>query len=149
MNFMPFRKALVRLAWTFGTVSLIWTPLMSSPVSDKTRTDPAVDSSYVSALAAADHFLQAWHSGDVEHGIVLLSSHAKSAATSDTIEIFFSNPQPCAYEITRGKALKNGRYEFPVVLVCDTANSRRAHRHFSKIVIVNTGNNDWAVDNLP
>jgi hypothetical protein len=145
---MSFCKALLRVVWTLGTLSFACSPLMSLPLSAKARADQTVDASYVSALAAADRFLQAWHGSDLEHGIVLLSSHAKAAATSDTVETFFSNAQPCAYEITRGKELRPGRYEFPVVLIC-TANKRRVQRRFSNIVVVNAGNNEWAVDNLP
>jgi hypothetical protein len=46
-----------------------------------------------------------------------------------------------------GKLLKPGRYEFPVVLVLGGAKHPR--RRFSSIVVVNTGNNGWAVDKLP
>jgi hypothetical protein len=122
--------------------------LMLSPLAAKTPR-ATLDSGYVAALAAADHLLQAWQSGDVETGMSLLSGHAKDVASTDAVEKFFSNPGPAAYEIERGKLLKRGRYEFPVVLV--TGDSKKAHprRRFSSIVVVNTGNNDWAVDNLP
>jgi len=122
--------------------------LLLSPLAAKTRSS-ALEPGYVSALAAADHFLQAWQSGDIESGTALLSSHAREAVTSEGVEAFFSAPVPGAYEIERGKLLKRGRYEFPVVLVTETAKSTRAHRHFSSIIVVNTGNNDWAVDKLP
>jgi hypothetical protein len=108
-----------------------------------------LDPGYVPALAAADHFLQAWQSGDVESGTALLSSHAKESVTTEGVETFFSEPVPGAYEIERGKLLKRGRYEFPVVLVTETAKGTRARRRFSSIIVVNTGNNDWAVDKLP
>jgi hypothetical protein len=114
----------------------------------KTRPAPALDPGYVPALAAADHFLQAWQSGDIENGMALLTSHAKKKATPEILERFFSNPGPSAYEIGRGKLLKRGRYEFPVSLVSGTSKNSRT-RHFSSIVVVNTGNNDWAVDKLP
>jgi nickel-dependent lactate racemase len=107
-----------------------------------------LDPDYVSALAAADHLLQAWQSGDVENGMVLLSSHAKQSAGSEAVAKFFSNSAPSAYEIERGKMVKRGRYEFPVVLVAGPS-QRRARRRFSSFVVVNTGNNDWAVDKLP
>ena len=57
--------------------------------------------------------------------------------------------QAAAYEIARGKLLKPGRYEFPVVLVIGSAKSPHTRRRFSSIVVVNTGNNGWAVDKLP
>jgi hypothetical protein len=117
------------------------------PLAAKTRS-AALDSSYIPALAAADHFLQAWQSGDVESGMSLLTSHAKEAATTDVVEKFFSSSDGTAYEIGHGKVLKRGRYEFPVVLVGSTEKIRM-HRRFSSIIVVNTGNNDWAVDKLP
>jgi hypothetical protein len=123
--------------------------LLLSPLAAKTPPAAALDAGYVAALAAADHLLQAWQSGDVENGMSLLTSHAKDAASTDVVERFFSNPSPAAYEIERGKLLKRGHYEFPVVLV--TGDLKKAHprRRFSSIVVVNTGNNDWAVDKLP
>jgi hypothetical protein len=123
--------------------------LLLSPLAGKARPAPGLDAGYVPALAAADHFLQAWQSGDLENGTALLSSHAKEAATTEEVERFFSNPGPSAYEIVRGKLLKRGRYEFPVVLVSGSSKDVRTHRRFSSIIVVNTGDNDWAVDKLP
>ncbi len=125
--------------------------LRSLPLEAKTRTVAPLDSNYVSALAAADRFLQAWQSGDVEGGMVLLTSHAKESATAAVVETFFSNAIPSAYEINRGKLIKGDRYEFPIVLISNagTSGKNRIHRRFSSIVVVNTGNNEWAVDKLP
>lgn len=80
--------------------------------------------------------------------MVLLTAHAKAAATSEVVEKFFSNSGTVAYEIGRGKMLRQGRYEFPVVLVDGSSQKIRARRRF-RIVIVDAGNNDWAVDKLP
>jgi hypothetical protein len=123
--------------------------LLTSPLAGNTPSVSALGPGYVPALAAADHLLQAWQSGDVENGMVLLTSHAKEAATTEVVEQFFSNPGASAYEIGRGKLLKRGRYEFPVVLVTNDSKKLHARRRFSSIVVVNTGNNDWAVDKLP
>jgi hypothetical protein len=113
----------------------------------KVPKPPSLDWDYVSALAAADHFLQAWQSGDPENGISLLTEHAKKNENPDDLDKFFSAPEPSAFEIDRGKRVKRGRYEFPVVMVSRSSN--KLHRKFSSIVIVNTSNNDWAVDKLP
>jgi hypothetical protein len=158
---MPFREACRSVAPAYGRlwgaqrdfrlqVLLLAACLLlpSSSLAAKTRS-AALDASYVAALAAADHLLQAWQSGDVENGMVLLTSHAKATATSDVLERFFSNPGPSAYEIGRGKLLKRGRYEFPVVLVGSVSKNGHTRRRFSSIVVVSTGNNDWAVDKLP
>jgi hypothetical protein len=125
---------------------ILYFTLLLSPLAAKTRAASGLDAGYVRALAAADHFLQAWQTGDIENGTALLSSHAKEVATTEGVEKFFSNPGPSAYEIVRGKLLKRGRYEFPVVLLSGAPKNSR--RRFSSIVLVNTGDNDWAVDKL-
>lgn len=111
------------------------------------RTASILDASYAPALAAADRFLSFWQAGDVGGGIALLSSSAKAKLTADSLDDFFSKPV-VAYEIARGKLQKDGRYEFPVVLANASKNGR-SHRRFSSIIVVNTGDNDWAVDKLP
>jgi len=73
----------------------------------------------------------------------------QDAATTDVIEQFFSKAGPSAYEIGAGKLLKRGRYEFPVVPISGASKATRTRCRFSSVVVVNTGNNDWAVDKLP
>jgi hypothetical protein len=73
--------------------------LLTLPLAGKTPPGSAPGPGYSPALAAADHLLQAWQSGDVENGMALLTSHAKEAATTDVVEQFFSNARPSAYEI--------------------------------------------------
>jgi hypothetical protein len=146
-SFMSVREVPHR-AFLRQVPSLIFCALMLlSQLSAKTRAS-VLGPGYVPALAAADHFLQAWQSGDIESGTALLSSHAKEAATTEDVEKFFSEPA-AAYEIERGKLLKRGRYEFPIVLITGGTKEARPRRHFSSIIVVNTGKNDWAVDKLP
>ncbi|MGA8764301.1 MAG: hypothetical protein WB562_15650 [Candidatus Sulfotelmatobacter sp.] len=113
----------------------------------------ALSTDYLSALAAADRFLQAWQTGDAENGLVLLTGHAKKNFSREDLEAFFSASAPAAYEITRGKPLRRGRYEFPVRLLgCSSPASpaKAGHtRRLSSIVVLRTGNNDWAIDKLP
>lgn len=125
---------------------IFWLPTSSSPTPAKAARAASLDAEYASALAVADRFLQAWQAGDRENGIAMLTEHAKKGVNPADLEKFFSASDPSAYEINRGKRLRH-RYEFPVVLVNRTAN--QLHRKFSTIVIVNTSNNDWAVDKLP
>ena len=127
--------------------SAIFLMIIAQVSMAKVSKPSSLDSDYVSALAAADHFLQAWQSGDAENGISLLTERAKKNENRDDLDKFFSAPGPSAFEIDRGKRAKHGRYEFPVVMV--SRDSNKLHRKFSSIVIVNTGNNDWAVDKLP
>lgn len=124
--------------------------LIALPALGAKSRSEGLDSGYGSALAVADRFLQAWQSGDVEHGMVLLSSHAKESATAEDVERFFLGAGAAAFEITRGKALKHDRYEFPIVLISSGGSKNgRLRRRFTSIVVVNTGHNDWAVDKLP
>ena len=147
MNPMPpyhfFRRRWLPLLF------VLWGPLSPAAAAANPITAPALDPGYVSALAVANHFLQAWQSGDVESGTVLLTGHAKEALNREALDRFFSNPDPSGYEIDRGTLVKRGRYEFAVVLVTSASKSPRIRRRFSSIVIVNTGKNDWAVDKLP
>jgi hypothetical protein len=123
--------------------------LLLSLSSAKTPPASTPDPGYLPALAAADHFLQAWQNGDAENGMALLSSHARENVTTDVLERFFSNSGSFAYEIERGKLVKRGRYEFPIVFISAESKNARTHRRLSSLVMVNTGHNDWAVDKLP
>jgi hypothetical protein len=119
------------------------------------RTAPAKSvrptTDYACALATVDRFLQAWQA---ENGLVLLTGRAKERVSREEIEAFFSASAPAAYEIARGKPLRPGRYEFPVMLLgspfpASTSKERHVRRRFSNIVVLRTGNNDWAIDKLP
>jgi hypothetical protein len=144
-SFLAGRWHLVLLLYSSVLALSSAPPLAAEPSKSKPS---AYDIHYVSALAAADHFLQAWQSGDVENGMALLTAHSKQAISRDNLDKFFTIGEPAGYEINRGRALKNGRYEFPVVLV-EKSPAAGVHRHFSSIVVVNTGKDDWAVDKLP
>ena len=117
------------------------TSLSSSPLS--------LSPDYAHALMAADRFLQAWQTGDVEGGMVLLSNDVKRRLTNDALEDYFSHSGSSAYEITRGKQMRAGRYDFPVVLVTAVTGNKNMRRRFSSILVVRTSSNDWAVDKLP
>lgn len=125
------------------------TPVLLFPATAKTQRAPALGPGYRFALATADRYLEALQSGDGETGMALLSDHAKQNMTAAVLSDIFSAPGPVAYEIGRGKLLRRGCYEFPVVLFGPTLASQHTRRRFSNIVILNTGNYDWAVDKLP
>lgn len=103
---------------------------------------------YTRALAAADRFLQAWQAGDIETGVVMLTGHAKDKTTQDKLDRMFSSSVPAAYEIQRGKFLRHGRCHFAVVLL-GPPSDRRPWRRLSSIVVLNAGNDEWAVDKIP
>jgi hypothetical protein len=120
----------------------VWARSHSHPAKQEKPSDPG----YVFALAAANHFLHAWQTGDLESGMVLLGDRVRHSQNADKLEQFFSNGTDRAFEITRGRG-HHGRYSFPVVLVAP----RGSHvtRRFSEIILVETGKNDWVVDKLP
>jgi hypothetical protein len=106
----------------------------------------ADDPGYVLALATVNRFLNAWQTGDLETGMVLLSNRARRSQTAESLEQFFARGADRAFEVTRGHG-NHGRYSFPVVLVM--GQDRRVHRKFSEIIVATTGKNDWAIDKLP
>jgi hypothetical protein len=132
-------------------ISLLLAVLPTASLSAAARPAPtrsaATGSDYMRALAAADRFLQAWQGSDIETGMVMLTGHAKNKMSRDELDRLFSSSAPAAYEIARGKFLRRGRYEFPVVLL--NASARKSQRRFSNIIVLNTGDNDWAIDKLP
>ena len=95
--------------------------------------------------------MYAWQTQDEEKGLVLLTDAAKEHATEDGIEIFFTAATGAqrTYEIGRGKLLKPGRYLFPVMLFETQAASKSTRPEPAQIVVVQTGEDEWAVDKLP
>jgi hypothetical protein len=109
-----------------------------------------LDLGYVSALAAANRFLQAWQNQDHETGLLMLTDDAKQHSCEEHMEVFFSSGADAAYEIARGRKMKAGRYSFPVTLFpfhSGTTKSDRSQK--SEIVVVRTGKEEWAIDRLP
>jgi hypothetical protein len=113
-----------------------------------TKQEIPTDTGYVFALAAANHFLHAWQTGDLESGMVLLSDGLRHSQNADQMEDFFSNAKTKirSFEITTGRG-HTGRYTFPIVLV--TPKGNHITRKFSEITIIEAGKNDWVVDKLP
>jgi len=106
------------------------------------------DANYISALNIANRFLEAWRNNDPSAAMPLLTNHAKQQSTEDGIDKLFYGLSTRAFEVTHGKAVRAGRYSFPLLLL-QTDDSGRTRRKFGEIVILNTGKNDWAVDKLP
>jgi hypothetical protein len=101
------------------------------------------------ALAAADHFLHAWQTGDTSKTawFMLSDGHPPFARAPTNWNSFSPAATDRAFEITRGHG-HQGRYSFQVVLVTPRGSSH-VTRKFSEIVLVETGKNDWVVDKLP
>lgn len=77
----------------------------------------------------------------------MLSGDAKNNTNRDDLDRIFASSAPAAYEIDHGKLLRRGRYEFPIVLL--GTSPKKSQRRFSTIVVLNIGNDDWAIDKLP
>ena len=119
-------------------------------VGSDRRSGRRLDLGYISALAAANRFLQAWQNQDHETGLLMLTDDAKQHSSEDRMESFFSSGTDAAYEIARGRKIKTGRYSFPVILFpfhSGTIKSDRPQK--SEIVVVRTGKDEWAIDRLP
>jgi hypothetical protein len=127
---------------------LLTAPLWARSHSHPGKPDVPSDPGYVFALGAANHFLHAWQTGDVEDGMVQLSDGIRRSHNADNLEQFFSNGngKDRSFEIARGRG-HSGLYSFPVVLVAVRGN--HVTRKSSEITVVETGKNDWVVDKLP
>jgi hypothetical protein len=141
---------MLRLAFIFLLSTLL---VLATPVAAKTKTSapPGADRDYISALAAANRFLHAWQTQDHEAGLVMLTDAAKQRTSESRLLAFFSPPPAThqAFEIGRGKKLKDGRYSFPIALFVIAPGHRRTHPRFSEIVVIRTGGDDWSIDKLP
>jgi hypothetical protein len=133
----------------FLLLSLILSTCLLLSAEARTRSaPPALDRDYVSALAAANRFLAAWQAQDQENGLVMLTNAAKEQVSEDRLNEFFSPGADAAYEISRGKKMDTGRYLFPVTLF-EPGTGRRARPRVSQMIVVRSGQDDWAVDRLP
>jgi hypothetical protein len=144
-----------------GIFILIFSLLCSPALAKKKNTplpDPphaaattATDTNYVSALSAANRFLQAWQTQDHEAGLLLLTDSAKHVTSEDQLEKMLSpgTSTPRGYQIARGKKLSTGRYAFPITLLEVTSERKPLRTRNSQIVVVHTGKDDWAIDKLP
>jgi len=123
----------------------------NTPLPDPPHAATATDNDYVSALSAANRFLQAWQTQDHEAGLLLLTDSAKHVTSEDQLEKMLSPgiSTPRGYQIGRGKKLSTKRYAFPVTLYEVSGPHKPLHVRNSQIIAVHTGKDDWAVDKLP
>jgi hypothetical protein len=110
-----------------------------------------LDSDYICALAAANHFLQAWQMHDQETAVLLLTNAAKQHSSEDRLDSFFASDSQTAYEIGRGRRLKTGRYLFPITIFAGAPStlSGSSRPHHLQLIVTRTENGEWGVDKLP
>jgi hypothetical protein len=113
------------------------------------KTHAAPDNDYVSALAAANRFLQAWQTHDEETAVLLLTNGAKRNCSEERLDAFFSADPQTAYEISRGRKLQTGRYSFPLTIFEASPSGRPARPRYTDLIVSRTGHGDWAIDKLP
>ena len=109
----------------------------------------ALDTGYISALAAADRFLTAWQNNDLETGVLLLTDRARHQKSDLAMTDFFRGDGMRSFEIALGYRVRTGRYAYPVALVTATQDGRRVRRRTSELVMAGTASGEWAVDKLP
>ncbi len=140
---------MIRTLATFWLLAVLAIP---SPGKSKPPAPP-VDPDYIYALGTANHFLHAWQTQDQETAILLLSDRLKQSTADIALDGFLTckGSKPQSFEIGRGKKLATGRYRFPIALFQNPANStsKRLHPQSSALVVLKTGKNEWAIDQLP
>jgi hypothetical protein len=85
---------------------------------------------------------------DRENGLVRLPEAAEQPVSADRPEEFFSPGADAAYEISRGRKMDRGRYVFPGTLF-EAGTGHRPRPRVSPMIVVESSQNDWAVDRLP
>ena len=109
-----------------------------------------VDQDYIAALAAANRFLSAWQNQDHETAILLLTDKVKQHTKEERLDTFFSPSTHTqqAYEISSGKKLRQGCYIFRVTLF-NSGQQKSPRPRSSRLVVIRSGKNDWAIDKIP
>jgi hypothetical protein len=143
-------RACARYRVLILTSVLISAALPSPARIRSVRHNQELDPDYVSALATANRFLYAWQTHDQETGLLLLTNTAKKSTSEDRVTDFFSSNSPVTYEISRGTKSKPGQYVFPIALYDSaTMREKRCRPRYSRITVIRTGKEDWAIDTLP
>ena len=122
-------------------------PPVASAKKHKAAIQPA-DSNYIAALATANRFLATWQDNDQAAAMPWITNRAKQQSTEEGVDKLFSGSSTRAFEISPGRLVRQGRYQFSIVLL-QNDDSGHTRRRFTELIITNTGNNDWAVDKLP
>jgi hypothetical protein len=129
------------------TIAFALTPAPVWAKTHKVLAQPT-DSNYIAGLGIANRFLAAWQSNDQAAAMPLVTTRAKERSTEEGVDQLFSGSSDRAFEITRGHLLRQGRYQFSIVLL-QADDSSHTRRRFAELIITKTGKNDWAVDKLP
>ena len=136
----------------------IFAALLSFNMDSGSQVQPqsefTIDQNYVLALSTANGFLCAWRRREQEAGLALLSPSLRSRHSEEEVRMWISgisNPHHEAFEIGRGKRLRDGRYSFEVRLYeqYTGAKYRQKRRKATSIVLSMSMDGEWLVDRLP
>lgn len=141
VNLTRVVSCLIAVALAFFASPVAWAK------KHKAATQPT-DSNYIAALATANRFLATWQDNDQAAAMPWITNRAKQQSTEEGVDKLFSGSSIRAFEISRGRLVRRGRYQFSIVLL-QNDDSGHTRRRFTELIITNTGNNDWAVDKLP
>jgi len=134
-------------SYLFAIALTFLVPPVASAKKHKAALQPT-DSNYIAALATANRFLATWQDNDQAGAMPWITNRAKQQSTEEGVDKLFSGSSTRAFEISRGRLMRQGRYHFSIVLL-QNDDSGHTRRRFTELIITNTGNNDWAVDKLP
>ena len=120
----------------------------------KNRASNVIDQDYVLALSAADQFLIAWATRNQDDGLALLSPRLKNKFPEDYFRYYLSglsNPHHQGFEVGRGKRLPSEGFSFPVAMYEHYTGHKENNGlpRLLTIVVVQTGPENWMVDELP
>ena len=140
-----------------GVVALGWILAGCEKTPPEPETQPANtarDDAYIAALAVANEFCQAWKHRDEAAGRALLSlrlirQHSDKRLSAAIVGV--SNPHHAAYEISEGRKLAEGRYEFKLRLFFQYTglHGDRIESPLDRIVVARIDAEHWRVDQFP
>ena len=117
-------------------------------------TATRVDDHYILALSAADQFLHAWATRDVDAGRATLTPAALKRYSAEEITTFFqgvSSPHHESFEVGPGRAVSPTTYEFDVIQYeyLTNMNFSGPRPTPARLVVVQVTPDTWLVNEFP
>ncbi len=112
------------------------------------------DESYISALAVADMFCEAWRNRDATQARRLMTKRMNRDISDERLRdaiVGYANPSHASYEVFGGKKLAEGSYQFKVRLFFQYRGGHgdRLEHALDKIVIARESSGVLRVDGFP
>jgi len=145
------------LVFSVVALAMTWTSTacdrpVAGPASR--RSAKSYDADYLSALAAANQFCQAWRERDVDTAKALLSDRIRRTFSNQRIADALSgpsNPRHAAYEVSDGNRGPRGTIAFRLRLFYRYAGQAqdRIEAPVTSIVLYRDESGAWLVDRFP